>query len=91
MFVSRRLEILVALEHIPSQATVSASPHLAAHLARRPTIRFFPDLRDAEWIAVDVEKGWDPYGGRRATLDTVQNDEGWEQVASGDGWVIFRR
>ena len=88
---TRDAQLIAALEHISSQVTVSASPHLAAHLARRPNIRFFPDLRDAKWIAVDVEKGWDPYGGWRATLDTVRNDEDWEQVASGDGWVILRK
>lgn len=78
------------MEHILSQTVVSASPHLAAQLVRCPTIRFFPDLREVEWIVIDLEKGRDPYRGWLATLDAVQNDEDWEQVVSGDGWVIFR-
>lgn len=42
------------LKQIPPKAKVSASNYLLPHLAQRQYIYFFPDVRDAEYIAFSV-------------------------------------
>ena len=42
------------LKQIPPKAKVSASNYLLPHLAQRQFIYFFPDVRDAEYIAFSV-------------------------------------
>lgn len=79
------------LAQIPPDATVSAGIHVAPRLARRETLRFFPDLREATWIAVDVWFWGDPYGAGYEVWEAVLRDPQWETVAAQDGLVILRR
>ncbi len=81
----------IVLAHIPPEATVSAGIHLAPRLARRETLRFFPDLRGATWIAVDLWFWGDPYGIGYEVWREVLRDPQWETVAAQDGLVVLRR
>ncbi|MFV0593496.1 MAG: DUF2079 domain-containing protein [Draconibacterium sp.] len=42
------------LKSIPKDAKVSASDHLYSHLAQRPSIYLFPDVKDADYIVFSV-------------------------------------
>jgi hypothetical protein len=79
------------LTQIPEGAIVSAESHLGAHLARRETMRFFPDLRDAEWIALDFWSGHYFYLTVERRLEEVLFDPDWETVTAGDGLLLLRR
>jgi uncharacterized membrane protein len=89
--VRMRREIAPILADIPDEAVLSANIHLAPQLARRPTLRFFPDTRDADWLALDVWNWADPYGPAIPVWETILADAGWEMVAARDGVLVLRR
>jgi len=51
------------LREIPEDASLSVDMHLAPHVAEREILRIFPDIRDVEWILLNVWYGGYPYGG----------------------------
>jgi uncharacterized membrane protein len=84
-----------ALELIPSDAVVSASNSLGAHLSARRRILSFPVRADAQWIAVDERSpGYldriapGPY---RIAIRRLRADRGWRVVFDDDGVLVFRR
>ncbi len=84
-----------ALEAIPSDAVVSASNSLGAHLSARRRVLSFPVRGDAEWIAVDeTSPGYldrfapAPYA---AAIARLRRDPGWRVVFEEDGVLVFRR
>jgi uncharacterized membrane protein len=91
---SRTLDEAVAL--IPAAAPVSATNTLGAHLSERRRVLSFPVLRDAQWVAVDVQRpsafdrAVDPVG-FRAGLARLRDDGRFELVFGRDGVLVFRR
>ena len=79
------------LAQIPENAAVSAESHLAAHLAQRETLRFFPDLRDADWLVMDVWPGEYFYLTHVERWQAVLSDACWETVAAHEGVILLRR
>jgi uncharacterized membrane protein len=84
-----------ALGLIPSDAVVSASNSLGAHLSARRRILSFPVRADAQWIAVDERSpGYldriapGPY---RIAIRRLRADRGWRVVFDDDGVLVFRR
>ena len=87
----RDATLIAALAQVPQEATLSADVNLAAHLSRRETLRFFHDMRDVEWVALNFWLGWDFYGGWRETWLRLADDPGWQTVDVGPGWILLRR
>ncbi len=79
------------LAQIPADAPLSAEMHLSAHLAQRETLRVFPDLRDVEWVVVNVWFGGDPYGSLTPVWRELSADPAWETVTAHDGLLLLRR
>jgi uncharacterized membrane protein len=84
-----------ALELIPSDAVVSASNSLGAHLSARRRFLSFPVRADAQWIAVDERSpGYldriapGPY---RIAIRRLRADPRWRVVFDDDGVLVFRR
>ena len=84
-----------ALELIPSDAVVSASNSLGAHLSARRRFLSFPVRADAQWIAVDERSpGYldriapGPY---RIAIRRLREDPRWRVVFDDDGVLVFRR
>ncbi|HQM14423.1 MAG TPA: hypothetical protein PK832_08260 [Anaerolineae bacterium] len=65
--------------------------HLGAQLAQRETLRFFPDMRDAEWVALDFWAGHYFYFTAAERWQTLRTDSRWETVTAGDGLLLLRR
>jgi hypothetical protein len=86
----REAAVQAVLAHIPQDAAVSADMTLAPHLAQRPTLRLFPDTRDAEWVVVDLWFGGDPYGSKEAIWQGLVVDQSWETVEAREGLVLLR-
>lgn len=79
------------LEVVPGSAQLSANMHLAPHLARRETLRLFPDTRDVDWMALDVWNWADPYGPAVPVWEALLVDPTWETVVAEDGIAVLRR
>lgn len=84
-----------ALRLIPSDAVVSASNSLGAHLSGRRRFLSFPIRGDATWIAVDERSpGYldrfapGPYA---IAIARLRRDPGWQLVFDDDGVLVFRR
>ena len=84
-----------ALRLIPSNAVVSATNSLGAHLSARRRFLSFPFLQDATWVAADETQPG--YADRYAPLPTalqlvwLRRNPGWRLVFEDDGILIFRR
>lgn len=76
---------------VPDEAPLAAGLHLAPHLSQRPTLRFFPDMRDAEWVALDLWFWDDPYGVGVEIWQQLLVDPLWETAATRDGMLILRK
>lgn len=79
------------LRSIPADAPVSSELQLAAHLAARKTLRFFPDRRGAEWIVMDVWFGQYHYLSEAEGWRQVMADAGWQTAAARDGLIVLQR
>ncbi|MGB2875875.1 MAG: DUF2079 domain-containing protein [Gaiellaceae bacterium] len=84
-----------ALRLIPSQAVVSATNSLGAHLSARRRVLSFPYLQDATWVAADETRPG--YADRLAPLPTsvqlswLRRNPEWRLVYERDGILIFHR
>jgi uncharacterized membrane protein len=85
-----------ALERVPSNAVVSASNVLGAHLSERKRILSFPYRQDADWVVVDAKRP--SYADRavapveaRAAVAWLRRDPDWRLVFEEDGILVFRR
>jgi hypothetical protein len=85
-----------ALERVPSDAVVSASNVLGAHLSERKRILSFPYRQDADWVVVDAKRP--SYADRavapveaRAAVAWLRRDPDWRLVFEKDGILVFRR
>jgi uncharacterized membrane protein len=85
-----------AVSLIPSDAPVSSTNGLGAHLSARRRIFSFPVLREAEWVAVDLRRA--SYLDRRSAPSTAAvplarllRSGAWTTVLEEDGIFVLRR
>lgn len=84
-----------ALKLIPTDATVSATNTLGAHLSARRRFLSFPFVEDATWIAADETQPG--YADRYAPIPTatllaaLRRNPDWQLVFEEDGILVFRR
>jgi uncharacterized membrane protein len=85
-----------ALALIPAGAAVSSTNGLGAHLSERRRVHSFPVVRDADWVAVDLERA--SYLDRRSAPSTTAvplaqllRDPGWRTVFDEDGIIVLTR
>jgi uncharacterized membrane protein len=84
-----------ALKLIPSDAVVSATNSLGAHLSARRRFLSFPFIEDAKWIAVDETQPG--YADRVSPLPTIaqvvwlRRNPAWRIVFEQDGVLVFKR
>ncbi len=83
------------LRAIPAGVPVSATNTLGAHLSERRRIFSFPVVREAEWIALDLERPsyLDNAPGTRfrAAYERLRESGRWRVVAREDGIIVLRR
>lgn len=81
------------LKVIPEDAPVSAGNSLNPHLAARRRLYLFPEVRDAEYVAVDVTAS--PYpvdaGTQYWQLQALLNGGEWGVAAARDGYLVLVR
>jgi uncharacterized membrane protein len=79
-----------AVALIPTEASVSASNILGAHLSARRRILLFPVIRDADWIAVDTAdmEGARPF---RPVVERLRRRGSFGTVYDSNGVVVMRR
>jgi uncharacterized membrane protein len=84
-----------ALRTIPAGVAVSATNSLGAHLSERRRVFSFPVLREARWVAVDLNRpsfldavGSMKFGSAYATL---RRDSRWKVIREEDGVVVLHR
>ncbi len=85
------LVLEAALAVIPPHATLSAEMQLLSHVAQRETLRFFPDTRDVDWIALDFWYGLYPYRSLEVLWPGVRDAARWETVIAQDGLIFLRQ
>jgi uncharacterized membrane protein len=85
-----------AVDLVPSDAAVSSTNGLGAHLSARRRVFSFPVTREAEWVAVDLRRA--SYLDRRSAPSTTAvplaellRSGGWETVLEEDGIFVLRR
>jgi uncharacterized membrane protein len=80
---------------IPKNAPISVEPHLAAHFSQYKTVYLFPDLRNAQWILLDVWYGSYPFylplDDIRKIWNSILTDHNWETVYAGDGFILLKK
>jgi uncharacterized membrane protein len=81
---------------VPADAAVSSTNGLGGHLSERRRIHSFPVIRDAEWVAVDLERA--SYLDRRSDPSTTAvplarllQSGSWRTVFDEDGIIVLRR
>jgi len=84
-------QVRTFLAQIPEDAAISAEANLAAHLARRETLRLFPDLRGTTWIILDQRYGLYLYFTEEDAWKKIQQDPSWKVMAEQDGLILLRR
>lgn len=77
---------------IPPDAGVSAQWRINPHVSRRLRVYQFPDVRDAEYVLVDVTiNSWPQHpNDLYRDVQTMLAGE-WGVVAAEDGWILLRR
>lgn len=80
-----------ALAVIPPHAALSAEMQLLSHVAQRETLHFFPDTRDADWIALDFWYGLYPYRSLEILWPGVRDAAQWETAIAQDGLIFLRQ
>jgi len=84
-----------ALKLIPSDAVVSASNSLGAHVSARRRVLSFPFVEDATWVTADETQPG--YADRIAPLATtaqlvwLRRNPAWQLVFEQDGVLVFHR
>jgi len=72
------------LEKVPPQASVSAANSLVPRLANRSRVYIFPKNEDAEYVAIDTQSSYFPFGDRDELCAEVR-----QLVTGSDYGVIF--
>ncbi|MDQ7030518.1 MAG: DUF2079 domain-containing protein [Ardenticatenia bacterium] len=83
-------ERIIAL--IPPEAAVSAQWRLNPHVSRRERVYQYPDVRDAEYVLLDVTINSWPQHPNDLYRDVQAMLAGeWGVVAAQDGWILLQR
>ncbi len=88
-----------AVRLVPTDASVSATNRLGAHLSTRRYIYSVPFVRDADWIAVDTTDPWLPttFTGDfdvprfETFLKTLERSSEWRKVFEQGPVIVYRR
>lgn len=85
-----------AVDLVPSDAAVSSTNGLGAHLSARRRVFSFPVIHEADWVAVDLRRA--SYLDRRSAPSTTAvalaellRNGGWETVLEEDGIFVLKR
>ncbi len=86
---------LEIIRSIPNDAAVSMEPHLASHFTQFKTVYLFPDVRDAQFILLDVWYGSYPLylsaEDTQAIWEAILRDPTWETAAARDGLILLKK
>ena len=87
-----------AVSLVPSDAPVTATNRLGAHLSERATIHLFPNTRRAEWAVLDTRDPWLEVAGEKEDaprferlLGVFEGDPSWELLFDQEGVRVYRR
>ena len=80
---------------VPPDASVATNNSVFPHLSHRDKIYLLPEIKDAEYVVLDLEDGpnkYSPLDYRRTILlsERLEN-ESWDKIAVSGKSVIFRR
>ena len=77
---------------IPPQTIISTTPPLFPHLSHRPVIYLFPDVRDAEFVLLDVSGVTDmhPNDVHDRFRDLTDSGE-FGTIDAADGYILLKR
>jgi uncharacterized membrane protein len=90
-------EIREMLTLIPPDAPVSATSHLTPHLAFRDKAYWYPDVNDAEYIAINADMPdaeFYPMGSAdefKASIDALKTKQEWELLYDKKGVLLFKK
>lgn len=90
-------EIEEAISMIPENAAVSASNHYTPHLAFRDKIYFFPDVKDAEYVAINEMDGKNrffPFENSEKFMQELKHfreNQEWKIVYEKNQMIVFKR
>jgi uncharacterized membrane protein len=77
---------------IPSNAALSTTPPLHAHLAHRHKIYVFPTVADADYVLLDVSGRTDAHPNDvRATFEGLVDSGQFGVLDAADGYILLRR
>jgi len=79
------------LRELPPDGALSVDMHLAPHVASRMVLRIFPDMRDVDWVLLNVWYGAYPYGVQPEVWRSLFGDPNWETVSAEQGLILLRR
>jgi uncharacterized membrane protein len=82
------------LDRIPPQTSVSAANSLVPRLANRSQIYTFPKIENAEYVAVDTQSSYFPFGDREelcAAARRLVTESEYGAVFFSDGLLLLRR
>ena len=96
---SRAAAIRRALALVPSEAAVSSSNSIGAHLSERRRLYAFPLRARADWVVLDSADPWlasegerdAPNAYRRAIETLREATQQWTPVFADDGVLVYRR
>jgi hypothetical protein len=95
---TRRAAMREALALVPSDAPLTATNRLGAHLSARHVIQLFPNHRGANWAVLDARDVWPqptgtPADGRTfaARLDRFADDPTWQLLFEREDVRVYRR
>ena len=89
----------VAIGLIPSQAAITVTNRLGAHLSERPNIYVFPERARADWMVIDTRDAYVQAGEAtridtpffRRLLSDFERESGWRLVFDREDVRVYRR
>jgi uncharacterized membrane protein len=90
-------EIREMLGLIPPDAPVSASNHLTPHLAFRDKAYWFPDINDAEYVAINADMADTQFYPMKSAEDfkaairKLKDDPAWDTIYDKEGVLLFKK
>ncbi|MBN1186853.1 MAG: DUF2079 domain-containing protein [Bacteroidales bacterium] len=76
---------------IPENAPASMDMHIAAQDSQREILRIFPDIRDVEWVAMNVWYGGYPYGLQANMFTELFDNEDWRTAYAHQGLILLHK
>ncbi|MBI5357200.1 DUF2079 domain-containing protein [Candidatus Collierbacteria bacterium] len=80
---------------VPANVSVAANNSVFPHLSHRDKIYLLPEIKDAEYIILDLEDGPNKYSpfdySRAIMLSEKLENESWDKIAVSGKSIMFRR